>query len=77
MAIDVLEKEIMGLSEADLKLLIEFVRYLKFRINGSSVQEGVSDECIGTKRNIGFLSDAFVSISPDFDETPDCMKEYV
>ncbi|MBP5607422.1 MAG: hypothetical protein J6X66_04030 [Lachnospiraceae bacterium] len=77
MAIDVLEKEIMGLSEADMKLLIEFVHYLKFRINDTSSQEGSSDDGIGTKRKIGFLSDAFVSISSDFDETPDCMKEYI
>ena len=49
MAIDVLEKEIMGLSEADMKLLIEFVHYLKFRINDTSSQEGSSDDGIGTK----------------------------
>ena len=73
MASDVLQKEIVGLSEADINLLVEYARYLKYRVSipANSVSGSAS------KRKIGFLAEAFVSISPDFDETPDCMKEYV
>ena len=73
MASDVLQREIVGLSEADINLLIEYARYLKYRV--SIPANNVSGTA--SKRKIGFLAEAFVSISPDFDETPDCMKEYV
>ena len=73
MASDILQKEIMGLSEADINLLIEYARYLKYRV---SIPTN-NDFGASSKRKIGFLAEAFVSISPDFDETPDCMKEYV
>ncbi len=73
MASDVLQKEIVGMSEADINLLIEYARYLKYRVSIPANNVSAST----SKRKIGFLADAFVSISPDFDETPDCMKEYV
>lgn len=56
MASDILQKEVAGLSEADISSLVE-------------------DE--PRKRKIGFISDAFVSIAPDFEDTPECMRFYV
>ncbi len=73
MASDILQKEIIGLREDDINLLISIARFLKSR-----TEQAVStDKSAVKKRHIGFLSDAFVSIADDFDETPDCMKEYV
>ena len=62
MAMDILEKEIDGLSESDMKMLMEFVHYLKFRVNASSMAVELPNNDHGTERKIGFLSDAFVSI---------------
>ena len=64
---DILQKEIVGLSEEDINLLIEYARYLKYRVSLPVTNASAST----AKRKIGFLSEAFVSISPDFDETPD------
>ena len=73
MPTDILQKEIIGLGEDDLNLLISFARFLRYKTDNVSLQENKPAK----KRKIGFLADAFVSISPDFDETPDCMLEYV
>ncbi len=55
---------LVGLSAADINLLIEYARYLKYRV--SIPANNVSGTA--SKRKIGFLAEAFVSISPDFDE---------
>lgn len=73
MASDVLQKEIIGLREDDINLLIEYARFLKHRVTSRSIVPNTTKN----KRQIGFMSNAFVSIAPDFDETPDCLKEYV
>ena len=75
MASDILQKEVAGLSEADIGLLIDFARYLKYRMNNTASKSRVESE--RKKRKIGFISDAFVSIASDFDDTPECMRDYV
>ena len=75
MASDILQKEVAGLSEADIGLLIDFARYLKYRMNNTTSKSRAENE--RKKRKIGFISDAFVSIASDFDDTPECMRDYV
>ena len=75
MASDILQKEVAGLSEADIGLLIDFARYLKYRMNNTAPKSRAASG--PKKRKIGFISDAFVSISSDFDDTPECMRDYV
>ena len=70
MATDVLQKEIVGLREDDINLLIEYARYLKFRPKNDTPE---TDNKPAKKRKIGFMAESFVSIAPDFDETPDCL----
>ena len=77
MASDILQKEIAGLSEADIGLLVDFARYLKYRMNNISSQSKAIAASEPMKRKIGFISDAFVSIASDFDDTPECMRDYV
>ena len=73
MANEILQKEIVGLSESDINLLVEYARFLKIRPSLKYKSENKGKPI----RKIGLMSSAFVSIAPDFDETPDCMKEYV
>ena len=73
MSTELLQKEMVGLCEDDINLLISFARFLRYRTKDTESQR----KTMPKKRKIGFLADAFVSIAPDFDETPDCMMEYV
>lgn len=73
MPTELLQKEIVGLGDEDINLLISFARFLRYRTDKPESQEAI----LPIKRRIGFLSEVFVSIAPDFDETPDCLMEYV
>ncbi|MBO4904957.1 MAG: DUF2281 domain-containing protein [Lachnospiraceae bacterium] len=77
MTSDILQKEVADMSEADINLLIDFARYLKYRVRNSSSQVAKEVADGSKKRRVGFLSDAFVSIAPDFDDALECMKEYI
>ena len=73
MPTDLLQKEIVGLGDEDINFLISIARFLHYRTDKTESQEEIRP----IKRRIGFLSEVFVSIAPDFDETPDCLMEYV
>ncbi len=71
---------IYGLSDDGAKFIIEMITRMTkpIEVKMDSVAENKTEvKNDKPRRKIGFISDAFVSIAPDFDETPDCMKEYV
>ena len=74
MASEALQREIIGMRESDIDLLVEFARFLKYRQRDPAPQKA---EVKTKKRQAGFLSDVFISMAPDFDETPECMEEYL
>ena len=72
MSVDTLLNEVNGLSEERLDEVITFVQFLK-SIDNKKDKDKVSTNAY---RNPGGLSGTFV-MADDFDETPDCFKEYV
>lgn len=87
MAYDVLKKEVIGLSDDKLEQLIDFARFLKqsmsesIKRTDSKVENDVhvltQIESSNVKREIGFMSNDFVSISPDFDICMEGLEEYM
>lgn len=77
MATEALQKEIAGLPESDINILLEFAHFLRSRFENSQMVEDVDNNVTYPKRKLGFLADTFISISPDFDDLPECLKEYV
>ena len=59
MLIDTLQKELIGLGEDDLNLLISFARFLRYKTETTAS----SSEIPVKRRKIGFLSEAFISIA--------------
>lgn len=65
--------------EENIKLIIELLKKLNtgsFTIE-DILQEKKDNENIYEGREIGFLSDDFISISPDFDICLDGLEDYV
>lgn len=86
MSYDALFQEIRSLPNSMVLQVAEFVRFLRFSMNDKSeaflaeATTQTSDEAAENKlakRKGGVLSDLFIAISDDFDETPDCFKEYM
>ena len=87
MAYDVLKKEVIGLSDDKLEQLIDFARFLKqsmsesIKRTDSKVENDVNVltqiKSSNVKREIGFMSNDFVSISPDFDICMEGLEEYM
>ncbi|MBD5537998.1 MAG: DUF2281 domain-containing protein [Lachnospiraceae bacterium] len=76
MAYDILLKEAKDLPEDMIEQAIEFIRFLKY----AAMQKQAEHTGNGTatfQRSVNPLADEFVSIADDFDETPECFKEYV
>lgn len=73
MAIDTLTKEAEGLPEEGLQKVIEYIQFLKYNMK-SSERSSVGTKAI--KRTPGGLTGTFV-MAEDFDDTPDCFKEYM
>ena len=71
MAIDLLNKEAEGLSEEQMSKVVEYIKFLKY-----TLKQEKSDSQDGEKRSPGGLTGKFY-MSEDFDETPDCFKEYM
>ena len=77
MAYELLEKELKDLPESNIVDVIEYIRFLKFKLlrdehnTGSTITERKHPE-----RKLGILQGKFV-MADDFDETPDCFKEYM
>ena len=76
MAYDTLVKEAKDLSEDMMEQVIEFMRFLKYT---SRKEQTKHSESIGSTfhRSVSPLADEFIAIAEDFDETPECFKEYV
>ena len=69
MAYDTLIKEAEGLSEDKMQEVIDFILFLKAR---------PSDNTKGKKkRELGVFKKEGFYMAEDFDETPECFKEYV
>ena len=71
MPLDVLVKEATGLSDKYVEMALVYIRFLQDQAEKDRSSEKKQ------KRNLGVLSDQFVSISDDFDETPDCFEDYL
>lgn len=77
MTYDLLEKELKDLPEANIADVIEYIRFLKFKTSREEYNKGSSPvERKHQERKLGILEGKFV-MSDDFDESPDCFKEYI
>ena len=75
MAYDTLVKEAKDLPEDMIEQVIEFMRFLK-----SSKKEQTKcsmSNSMTFRRSVNPLADEFIAIAEDFDETPECFKEYI
>ena len=81
MTYDTLYKEVIGLPDDKLNLLIDFARFLKQDVNNSEnafSKSTITDNSFSNKeRAIGLLADDFIFIAPDFDECIDGLEDYV
>lgn len=76
MAYDTLVREAKELPEDMIEQVIEFMRFLKYASKKEQTKHSTSDD-IAFHRSVNPLADEFVSIAEDFDETPECFKEYI
>ena len=85
MSYDALFREISSLPNSMVLQVAEFVRFLRFSMsdkNSAAVTEAVTSDAEQAQNKLaksrgGILSDRFIAIADDFDETPDCFKEYM
>lgn len=76
MAYDTIVEEVKGLSEENQTEVLEFIYFLKYRKGKGGVSAGKkATKRIRRKENI--LGGKLIYMSDDFDETPDCFKEYM
>lgn len=71
MPIDVMVKETTGLPDKYVDMVVNYIQFLQFQAKAEEETQS------SKKRELGILADRFHSIADDFDETPDCFKEYV
>ena len=76
MAYDTLIREAKDLPEDMREQVIEFMRFLKYASKKEQTNHSINNS-ITFHRSINPLADDFISISEDFDETPECFKEYI
>ncbi len=69
MSTEALLKEVEGLSEDTIKEVFDFVLFLKSKNAKMDSQMH--------RRNLGLWATEPFYMSDDFDETPDCFKEYI
>ena len=71
-------ENLMKLIETVPEYKIRFViAYLQGLIAGEHDLSDEDNHSASAKRKLGVLSDKFHFISADFDETPECFKEYM
>lgn len=75
MAYDTLVKEAKDLPEDMIDQIIEFMRFLKSS-KKEQTKHSISNN-ITFHRSVNPLAGEFISIAEDFDETPECFKEYI
>ncbi len=76
MAYDTLVKEAKDLPEDMIEQVIEFMRFLKYASKKEQAKHSMRND-ITFHRSVNPLADEFISIAEDFDETPECFKEYI
>ena len=59
-----------------IEQVIEFMRFLKYASKKKQTKYPTSNN-IAFHRSINPLADEFIAIAEDFDETPECFKEYI
>ena len=76
MAYDTLIREAKDLPEDLIEQAIEFIRFLKYTSEKKQT-EHFADHGHTFHRSVNPLANEFISIADDFDETPECFKEYI
>ena len=71
MPIEALIKEATDLPDEYINMAVTYIQFLQFQY------EKKKGEKAKPKRILGTLSSKFNWIADDFDETPDCMAEYL
>ena len=76
MAYDTLIREARDLPEDMIEQVIDFMRFLKYTSKKEQAKPSISNDVV-FHRSVNPLADEFISIAEDFDETPECFKEYI
>ncbi len=76
MEYDTLIREAKDLPEDMMEQAIEFIRFLKY-MSEKKQTEHFTDSGFTFHRSINPLASEFIAIAEDFDETPECFKEYM
>ena len=76
MAYDTLVREAKDLPEDMIEQVIDFMRFLKYASKKEQTKHSISNN-ITLRRTVNPLADEFISRAEDFDETPECFKEYI
>lgn len=66
---DILIKEAEALPEEQIQEVIDFILFLKTKSSGNKTKN--------KKRQLGVFKEEPFFMTDDFDETPECFKEYV
>ncbi len=69
MAFDILIKEAEALPEEQIQEVIDFILFLKTKPSG--------DKKPNPKRTLGVFKEDSFFMADDFDDTPECFKEYI
>ncbi|MDE7257729.1 MAG: DUF2281 domain-containing protein [Lachnospiraceae bacterium] len=76
MAYDTLVKEAKDLPEEMIEQVVEFMRFLKYTSKKEQTKH-FTNNTMTFHRSVNPLAGEFISIAEDFDETPECFKEYI
>jgi len=72
MPIEMLVKNATGLPDRYVDMAVSYIHFLE-----AQYQQEKERTATAQKRPLGILSGKFRSISEDFDQTPECFKEYM
>lgn len=76
MAYDTLVREAKDLPEDMIEQVIDFMRFLKYTSKREPTKYSTNNDAV-FRRTVNPLADEFISMAEDFDETPECFKEYI
>ena len=77
MAYELLEKELRDLPKANIADVLQYIQFLKFKLlNAENNPNPATAGRKHSERKLGVLQGKFV-MADDFDDTPDCFKEYM
>ena len=71
MPLEALVRESTGLPEQYVQMAVSYIQFLQYQYSTTAEEVPVS------RRKLGMMADRFVSISDDFDETPEGFEEYL